>query len=201
MLPGLCLAWALVVSVGLHSVWSYESLPGEAAAAPAAWPAGTAIAPAAGRATLVMLVHPHCPCSRASVEQLNRIMARVPGLLTAHVLFLQPSGVPEGWEKTNLWESIARVPGVLARVDRDGREAQRFGASTSGQVVLYDAGGRLLFSGGITPSRGHDGDNAGADAVVALVNGTTPGVRESPVFGCSLVDPGAGTAARPCDAS
>ena len=38
---------------------------------------------------------------------------------------------------------------------------QRFGAETSGQTLLYDRDGRLLFSGGTTGSRGHDGDNAG----------------------------------------
>ena len=33
-------------------------------------------------------------------------------------------------------------------------------AWTSGETMLYDASGRLVFAGGITGSRGHGGDNA-----------------------------------------
>src|SRR5262249_17872072 len=137
-------------------------------APPSRWPAQSSITPAADRATLVMLVHPRCPCSRASVEQLDWIMARVPAV-AAHVLFLRPAGVADDSEKTDLWRRVARIARVTAHTDIDGREARRFGAATSGQIVLYDAGGRLRFSGGITGSRGHAGDNAGSDAVVALL--------------------------------
>jgi hypothetical protein len=47
----------------------------------------------------------------------------------------------------------------------------------------------LAFSGGITDSRGHEGDNDGADAILEIVSG--PGVRavaRTPVFGCTLFD-------------
>jgi len=156
--------------------------------APADWPADSRIARAPDRPTLVMLVHPHCPCSRASLAELDRIMTRVSGRLSAHVLFVLPSGVSEGWERGASWDSIARVPGVLVHVDDGGREAARFGAFTSGQTVLYDAHGQLRFSGGITPARGHEGDSAGADAVVAVVQGAAPAAPRTPVFGCSLVE-------------
>ena len=54
--------------------------------------------------------------------------------------------------------------------DDDGAEARRFGAETSGQTLLYDEHGALLFSGGITGARGHAGDNAGRASLVALLN-------------------------------
>jgi hypothetical protein len=63
--------------------------------------------------------------------------------------------------------------------------------STSGHVLLYDAGGRLTFSGGITASRGQRGDRYGRNAVLARIPGQEgEGDRpRPPVFECSLVTP------------
>ena len=74
-------------------------------------------------------------------------------------------------------------------LDDDGREARLFHAATSGQAVLYDPQGRLLFSGGITASRGHSGDNAGRSSIVSLVHAGVPDRTETSVFGCPLFDP------------
>ena len=82
-------------------------------------------------------------------------------------------------------EEGARV--VLVDRDADGVEAARFGAKTSGQALLYAADGRLLFHGGLTPSRGHEGDNEGLRRVTAILDGKAAR-DESPVFGCSLRD-------------
>jgi hypothetical protein len=74
--------------------------------------------------------------------------------------------------------------------DVDGLEARSFGAATSGQTLLYDKRGALLFSGGITGARAHQGDNVGRRSLVALLNG---GPNERPgtsVFGCSLFTSG-----------
>jgi hypothetical protein len=102
------------------------------------------------------------------------------------VLFVHPDAAPADWEKTDLWQSAAAIPGVSVFTDTNGVEAQRFGAQTSGQTILYDAQGKLLFQGGITAGRGHEGDNAGEDSIVALVHGEEPVVRKTPVFGCPL---------------
>jgi hypothetical protein len=77
---------------------------------------------------------------------------------------------------------------VVVQPDRNGVEAARFGAETSGFVTLFDVSGHLLFRGGITASRGHAGDNVGADAIVSLVNGAPARHRQTPVFGCGLLD-------------
>jgi hypothetical protein len=73
-------------------------------------------------------------------------------------------------------------------LDRDGAESRRFRTETSGHALLYDAGGRLLFSGGITVARGHAGDNAGLGAIEALVAGEPAARRRTLVFGCALHD-------------
>lgn len=70
--------------------------------------------------------------------------------------------------------------------DPDGVEARRFGAETSGHTLLFGADGHLLFSGGITASRGHSGDNDGENAIVALLNHQIPALTRTLVFGCSL---------------
>ena len=184
-----CVGWVLVIGTGLGLLWSYENAPGEAATPPAVWPCASRIPLAKDRATLVMLVHPHCPCSRASVGELDRLMAQAQGRVTAYALFLKPPDAPDDWEKTGLWQHATSIPGVTAIVDEDGVEAQRFCARTSGQTLLYSPAGQLLFSGGITGSRGHSGDNAGRSAIVALLqNGETEAAKTF-VYGCPLFAP------------
>ncbi len=146
--------WFLTVSAGVAFLWNYENTPGAAAAAaPDQWPANSQIQRATDRATLVMMVHPHCPCTRASVGELARLMAQTQGRVTAYVLFNKPLSLSKDWEQTDM---------------------------------LYDKDGYLLFSGGITGGRGHEGDNAGRSAIVSLINTNEAEQSETAVFGCAL---------------
>ena len=174
-----------MIAVGLTLLWRYENASGPAAAPPSQWPLASGIHLATDRATLIMLAHPHCPCTRASIGELARLMAQAQGRVTAYALFVKPAGSSDDWENTDLWRNAAGIPGVNVVVD-DGVEAQRFHAVTSGQTVLYDAEGRLLFSGGITGSRGHSGDNEGRSAIVSLLNTGEAERAETSVFGCPL---------------
>ena len=70
--------------------------------------------------------------------------------------------------------------------DASGVEAARFGAGTSGAVLLYSSDGTLLFAGGITPARGHQGDSFGRQRLLALLDGAAADRRDAPVFGCAL---------------
>lgn len=181
--------WLAAVCFGVGLLWSYNHAAGAQSAPPEHWPEGTSIDRNAGGDTLVMLAHPKCPCTRASLEELSKLMTSCKGRLTVHVLFVTPSASASDWPKTDLWTSASSIPGVTVSIDRDGRKASQFGALTSGQVVLYDASGKLLFSGGITQSRGHAGDNAGRSAIESLVNRGTAEAGNSLVFGCPLFDP------------
>jgi hypothetical protein len=100
----------------------------------------------------------------------------------------KPSGVADEWAHTDLWYSAADIPGVTVVSDENGAEARCFSQETSGAAVLYDDKGRLLFTGGITASRGHWGDNDGLTAIVALLRGEGSDLKVTPVFGCSLID-------------
>lgn len=183
-----CAAWMLMIGVGLALLWTHDNAPGQAAAPSSLWPRDSRIRLAADRATLIMLAHPHCPCTRASIGELDRLMAQAQGRVTAYVLLVKPAGAYDDWEKTDLLQSAASIPGVSVVVDDGGVEAHRFHALTSGQTILYDAEGRLLFSGGITGSRGHSGDNAGRSAIVSLLNTGEAEQAEALVFGCPLFD-------------
>jgi len=181
-------AWLLAVATGMTVLWRYSTAPGIPAAPPHEWPRESRIRPSPDLATLILLAHPQCPCTRASIEELDRLMARLDGRLVAHVLFVTPTDAPDGFERTDLWRSAAAIPGVDVVRDEDGVEARRFHAPTSGQVILYDAAGRLRFSGGITAARGHAGDNLGRSAIVELLEGDSPTATATPVFGCSLLE-------------
>jgi hypothetical protein len=184
----LCLLWLLAATAGAWCLLSYENKPTTAGETPATWPVDSRIARQPGRATLVMFAHPHCPCSSASVGELNRLLVRCKDPAVVHVLFVRPKGVPDDWTETSLRKSAEAIPGAHVQIDPSGVEAARFGAESSGYVVLYSPDGRLLFSGGITGSRGHAGDNAGENVVVALLNGQKATLHKTPVFGCSLQD-------------
>ncbi len=181
----IAVGWLAAIAVGARGLLNYESAPGAVAAVPQTWPASQ-VALASDRSTLVMLAHPHCPCTRASVGELAQVMARIQGKANAYVLFAKPAGSGADWEDTGLRRSAAAIPGVTVLSDPDGAEARRFGAETSGHTLLFASDGRLLFTGGITPSRGHAGDNAGASAIVAAAHAGTPARDETFVFGCSL---------------
>jgi hypothetical protein len=180
------LLWASAIGVGFARLMKYATTPGESQPSAPGWPAGSILVPDAERANLVLLAHPRCPCTRATMDELERLMARCPGLLTLHVLFYRPAGPAESWAKTDLWDRAAAIPGAHVSADEDGVQARLFGAATSGQVLLYDRDGRLLFSGGITNIRGHAGASRGADAILSLLTQGTAECTETPVFGCPL---------------
>ena len=192
--------WSAAVITGMAILVDFATAPGAHGSAPAAWPAASRIPPPAGRPRLVMIAHPRCPCTRASLAELAQILARCRDCADTYVLMERPAGVPEDWPMTDLWRDAAGIPGVSVLVDEDGAEAGLFDARVSGHTLLYDAEGRLMFSGGITGARGHQGDNAGSAAVAAILESRPVPEREVPVFGCGLRAAPAGSVekAEPC---
>jgi hypothetical protein len=179
--------WALGSSLGLAAITRYSLAPGEAADPPETWPADLPLRTDVERPTLVMTIHPLCPCSRASLAELAKLMAHVGERVAAHVVFVVPPGADGVWTGSDLWDRAAAIPGVV-RVRDSGSIAARLRSATSGQTLLYGRDGKLLFSGGITAARGHAGDNAGSEAIAALLlRGEGAGDRTM-VFGCPLFD-------------
>jgi hypothetical protein len=188
--------WLVGVGYGFSRLRNFESTPGMVGLTPSFWPSDSAILPRTGRSTLVMSVHPQCSCTEASLSELSSIMNLASVGVSAYVLFISPTGMEPGWEKTGTWSQAKAIPGVTVLLDRKETESTRFGALTSGYVVLYDPTGRLIFSGGITAMRGHAGENVGRDTVVDLIEGRTAKHHVHEVFGCPLTDSPAQVAQR-----
>lgn len=178
--------WLGALGWGMTRLSGFEYAAGSPGRTPSRWPLGTVVTLDAARPTLVMLAHPRCPCTGASIAELNRLMALCPRRASVIVLFLEPSGCSEQWSRTGLWDAAAAIPGVQVMADRGGEAVKRLGATTSGDTLLYSPDGRLLYQGGLTGSRGHEGDNAGLDALTALLDGKKPDAGQTPVYGCPL---------------
>jgi hypothetical protein len=176
--------WLVGTTWGMDVLLHHASTPGAQEAAPADWPVGTTVERRPGN-QLVVFAHPLCPCTAATVEELDRIMAATAGRLAATVVFFVPAK-DGAWSEGGLAAHAAKIPGVTIIDDVGGEEARRFGAVTSGDTFLYDAGGRLVFRGGITSSRGHAGDSPGKAAIESFVLEGRHESAKAPVFGCAI---------------
>jgi hypothetical protein len=183
-------AWLAAAGTGMAVVVRHASSPGASPEAPAAWPAESAIRRPEGRFTLVMVLHPRCPCAPASLGELARLMANGAGRLHAVILFITPEGASGEWTETRAHRIASSIRGADIRRDVGGVEAALFHAETSGHAALYDTAGRLVFSGGVTPARAHMGDSPGRLAILAALRGGARAEPGAPVFGCPLRAPG-----------
>ena len=191
LLSAVAFLWLGAVAGGFAAAVRFEVTQGAPASLPREWPAAAPIARDAGLPTLLVFVHPRCPCTTATVGELARLLAHCGDKVRTVVLCYSDPALGPDWAHTGTWSQAAAIPGVAVREDPLGAAARAFGAATSGQVCLYSRDGELRFEGGITPSRGHAGDNRGADALAALLLGGT-GPDTSAVFGCSLLGPAEG---------
>ncbi len=182
--------WATAIALGLSVLGQYSTSAGPTVEPPVLWPDDSSLTRDGERPTLLLFAHPHCPCTRATVNELARVLARTTRPPQCRVLFIRPSQAAEGWEQTGLWDDAAGIPGVDVRLDLAGQEARRFGVQTSGHALLYDSHGRLRFSGGLTALRGHEGSSTGAEALLARMPDETLEPASATVFGCSLFEPG-----------
>lgn len=185
------LVWIALIASGYGLIARYKATAGGIGAIPREWPRESRLRRSPNRMTLVMFVHPKCPCTRASLAELNAIMNTAPNRPVLQVAFLRPDDVDSNWVNTDTWEMAGGIPGAERFVDEGGREAARFGAQTSGHLLVYDARGRVRFSGGITGSRGHQGMSVGRQTVESLLRGGSAAFEIHAVFGCALNQPDA----------
>lgn len=177
----------MAATAGLLLVADYDSKPGHPAHPPQQWPNGVSLTRKSVKPTVMMFLHPRCPCSRASLYELARLAHGERGKLEGHVVFAQPVEAAADWSQSDLWETAVANRDLQVVLDRGGVLAKQFGVQTSGQVLVYDGAGVLQFEGGITSGRGHAGDSAGRSLIQAIAAGQA---SERPAhcatFGCSL---------------
>lgn len=180
--------WLAFIGLGFHVLLDYEGRPGPSSTLRQSWPPGSSLTLSPSQPyTLVMFVHPQCPCSQASISELA-ILTTHCQILKTYVIFLRPEGFDANWEKTPLWNRAAAIAGVTPLADLGGQESAKFNATISGETALYDQSGKLLFEGGITGSRGHEGDNLGLSTIEAIIDGKRVREAKTAVFGCALKD-------------
>ena len=167
---------------------SYQTRAGTAAAAPNTWPAGADLKFDSKRINLILFAHPKCPCTRATLAELETVLTEQREKITATLCIFDPEGVPADWADTRLVRDARTISGLNVVVDRNGTLAAKFGTVTSGQVIMFDRAGRKIFSGGITGTRGQAGENRGRNLVLALARGEICSAESTPVFGCALHD-------------
>lgn len=197
----LCGLWmaGLVVAIGAMS--AHKATP-RAAVQPYIenWPTASRLVRDGRSPTLIMFAHPYCECTRASLAELRELMPRLEGKVRSYILFAQSEGKPAARSENRILAESIR--GVTVVDDEAAREADRFGATTSGQVMLYDTGGRILFSGGIAPLPHYSGEAPMVHSLIAAIESTSGGgpmgarvQMPNAVFGCDLH--GKGNAVRP----
>src|SRR5437899_8663782 len=154
------LLWLGLIGAGYAWLLHYSFAAGHIATAPRWIPASLVSPIPLTRAQLFLAVHPRCPCSRATVRELAKILSRAPNIADVTVLAYKPADKEDAWLEGELLNDCRRMNCRICP-DPDGKLAASLGSLTSGSVALYDAKRRLRYQGGITASRGHEGDNAG----------------------------------------
>lgn len=180
----LAATWIGLVGAGWYLMADYQSRPGVVGSVgelPASWQIDSEAK------QVFVFLHPRCPCSRATVDQLHRIVNDSPqSRVTA--FFYCPALESSEWVETALWTAANRIPSVRPHIDRDAKIAREFGVATSGHVIMFSGAGKPLFSGGITPGRGHQGDCIGAEDLSLALRGQLTQSTQHPVFGCQLYE-------------
>ena len=181
--------WVILAIGGLAALTVYSMTGSTPAHAAAQWPANELLALDPARPVLVLFLHPRCPCSSASITELDQVLSRHPGAFRVYAVLTIPPGMDANWEAGRNLEAARMLPDTALVFDRGGALTRRFGARDSGTILAFAPDGARLFAGGVTASRGHQGESLGSLTLQDLARGQTPRVAESPAFGCPLLGP------------
>lgn len=186
ILSSVILLWLVVIAYGYILITHYELKPSSKITKLRSWPSDSHLKHDSKLATLVIFIHPQCPCSKASIAELDRLLTSFHNKLKTIVVFSKPKGESEAWVKSSLWTKVQSLTGVISYIDNDNFEANNFMVDTSGEVLLFDASGKLIYHGGITASRGHEGDNKGKTTISDYLRTGRINEKEGYAFGCVL---------------
>lgn len=190
-LAGALVVWIAIAVAGWYriSAYGFSGDQKTIANAPQRWPAESTIVRTERQPTLLLFLHPKCPCSRATVGELERLPALVPNSALPHICVVAaaPRSIGDLWWSSSFLARAARLPNAHLVHDPGGVETALFGARVSGTVLLFDPAGNRLYAGGVTMARGHAGDNAGLQAVTDLLVDPRAVVSTIPPFGCEMV--------------
>ena len=132
---------------------------------------------------LIVALHSQCPCSIATIENLIALPPEERRSIRMTLLFTGPDP-----HHSQLTAKAEALPEAEKQFITEEEIVARYGARTSGQALIYNAEGALVFSGGLTDSRGSAGDSTGMQALADVISGR-PCIPNLPVYGCALQTP------------
>jgi hypothetical protein len=191
---------AIATAFLVFNLLAFDEAPAAMGRAPSRWPHASGLERPLGTPELLVFAHPFCSCTRASVSELARLASlqeNKPNSPKIVFVVFRPHK-NSGWQWTALERKISELPRARLVWDDNGAEAKLFDAETSGTVALYDSAGILLFHGGVTGSRGHEGDNYGLSELRRVLDSSSAGqtkqtgVTAARVFGCAIGSQNAG---------
>ncbi len=183
--------WLGAVGAGLAVLADYAAEPGMTGEVPSVWPDNESLAIASDSHTIVLAIHPRCPCTRSTIDELEGVLSNTNATPKILALIFEPgpNDAPhpdEAFARTSITRRLSTLPNLECIADPGSAIAQRFGAMTSGHALVYAKDGTLKFSGGLTPTRAHTGPNTGSFALKSILQGEQPIAEQAPVFGCPL---------------
>ena len=179
----ICVATAVYSFKLLHE---FETTPGNQGQITNAWPSSNHMILDNTHATLIMFAHPRCTCSKASLQTLMRIVKESKSNSASKIFFYVPKNAEAQWKENENWKIAESIPGVKVEEDLDGAIAAEFGAKTSGHTFLYSPQGSLIFSGGLTDTRGAAGNSKGRQIILDYLVNQKHQENRIPVFGCEI---------------
>lgn len=183
------LVWAIVVAAMFGQLIAYSAEPGQVAQPPMDWPGLGKYEQPSGRWKLAVFVHPKCPCTRATLSEFAHLYHDHHDKINATLVVYRPADQSPGWANGPLIDAASRIAGLKLTDDPGGDVARRFGAMTSGHVLAYAPDGKLIYTGGLTNSRGHEGLSDGtAHLSQALAGKQVNEPISFPVFGCPIFE-------------
>lgn len=156
--------WVLILVGGIGYVVNYSYIAGKPTEAPTSWPtAATQYSEIKNNnlPKLLVFLHPMCSCSKSSLNELDRLAPTLTGVAEIYTIFVFPDDDDDGWMESDLYVRAANNPNYNLIIDHGRHLSYMFGTHTSGATLIYDDSNKLVYNGGLTVARSHEGPSIG----------------------------------------
>jgi hypothetical protein len=109
--------WVLLLAGGWHALLRHEFTPGPGDGGPEHWPAQTALVRDPARMTLVLFALRNCPCTRATLGELEEILARAAEQVNVQIVLVSPEETSDDRVGAGIEALAESLPGVRVRID------------------------------------------------------------------------------------
>jgi len=138
-------------------------------------------------ASLVVLIHPKCSCSTATLKEVERLKIGLKDKLDVKLVFISYGDKSKNWYQGPVWDlAVSMKKNVSIVLDNDGQILKTLGTKTSGTAYLVGPDLKVVFQGGLTPIRGHEGATSGQAFIASWVKGNTKSSLIQKIFGCGV---------------